>query len=96
MSLKDTRSIIDSIHDGTLENQEFEEVPGFNLQIPKYCPGLSNQSILNPINTWDNKELFTATSKRLAKQFISNFSKYESGTPREVIENGGPDLSKFE
>lgn len=31
MSLKDTRRIIDNIHDGSLEKAEYETMPGFNL-----------------------------------------------------------------
>lgn len=58
MSLKDTRKIIDNIHNGSLENEEYEVLPGFGLNIPKNCDGLKNQNILNPVNTWDNKELF--------------------------------------
>lgn len=67
MSLKDTRQILENIHNGSLENEEYETIGGFNLSIPKHCAGLKNQSILNPINTWDDKELFKQTSVRLAK-----------------------------
>lgn len=35
MSLKVTRQIIDNIHDGTLDNCEYEVMPGFNLRVPK-------------------------------------------------------------
>ena len=95
MSLKDTRQILENIHNGSLEKEEYETVPGFNLSIPKKCEGIKDQSILNPVNTWTDKALFNATSKKLASQFINNFKKYESGTPKEVIENGGPSISGF-
>jgi phosphoenolpyruvate carboxykinase (ATP) len=95
MSLKDTRQILENIHNGSLEKEEYETVPGFNLSIPKNCDGIKDQSILNPVNTWTDKALFNATSKKLASQFINNFKKYESGTPKEVIENGGPNISGF-
>jgi phosphoenolpyruvate carboxykinase (ATP) len=67
MSLKDTRQILENIHNGTLENEEFETIGGFNLSIPKHCNGLKDQDILNPVNTWDDKDLFKMTSVRLAK-----------------------------
>ena len=95
MSLKDTRQILENIHNGSLEKEEYEMVPGFNLSIPKNCTGIKDQSILNPINTWTDKDLFKNTSKKLASQFINNFKKYESGTPKEVVENGGPNMSGF-
>merc|ERR1719262_1609862 len=34
-SLKYTRQLIDAIHDGSLKDVEWEEMPGFGLQIPK-------------------------------------------------------------
>lgn len=57
MSLKTTRLLLDSIHSGDLQKQEYETVPGFNLQIPKQCIGV-DAKILNPINTWADKEAF--------------------------------------
>lgn len=51
MSLKITRRIIDSIHEGELDKAEFETMPGFNLKVPKTISGLDS-NILMPINTW--------------------------------------------
>ena len=57
MSLKTTRSILDAIHDGTLEKVEYEVIPGFNLHVPTSCNGVDPQ-MLNPINTWKFKAVF--------------------------------------
>jgi phosphoenolpyruvate carboxykinase (ATP) len=35
MSLKISRTLLDHVHDGTLEKVEFETMPGFNLRVPK-------------------------------------------------------------
>jgi len=94
MSLKVTRQILDNIHDGSLEKEEFEVIPGFNLNVPVKATGVDS-SILNPVNTWKHKSVFMETSRKLAGQFVDNFEKYIDGTPEHVIENGGPDLSKF-
>ena len=94
MSLKDTRQIIDNIHDGSLEKEEYEVVPGFNLNVPTACKGV-DPIILNPINAWKHKSVFQETSRKLAGQFVDNFEKYTDGTPEHVIVNGGPDLTKF-
>ena len=69
-------------------------MPGFGLFIPKHCEGIDNK-ILNPINTWRDKNDFIKTSKKVAEKFINNFKKYTDGTPADVIKEGGPDLSKF-
>ena len=51
MSLKYTRTIIDSIHKGIFDNEEYENFSVFNFQIPKSCPNVPS-NILNPKNTW--------------------------------------------
>lgn len=94
MSLKVTRAILDAIHDGSLEKEQYETIPGFNLSVPKKCSGV-DAKILNPINTWEHKSVFTLTSKKLAGQFIDNFEKYKDGTPEHVVENGGPTMAAF-
>ena len=54
MSLKNTRAIIDAIHDGKLDNVEFTSSPIFDLGIPTSCPGVPTE-ILDPRKTWSDK-----------------------------------------
>jgi phosphoenolpyruvate carboxykinase (ATP) len=75
MSIKATRACIDSILDGSIENEEFVETPIFGLSIPTKLDGVDTE-ILNPRNTWQNKSLFDASHKELAAMFIKNFKKY--------------------
>lgn len=89
MSLKTTRALIDHIHDGTLEKAEYHTMPGFNLRVPKNVEGIDS-NILLPINTWSDKAAYKEQAKKLATQFIKNMEKYKDGTPKEVIERGGP------
>jgi len=91
MSLKVSRALIDHIHDGSLDNIEYETMPGFNLNVPKQVPGIDSK-ILMPVNTWDDKNAYKEQCKKLASQFIKNFEKYHDGTPKEVIEKGGPKI----
>ena len=80
MSLKVTRSIIDSIHSGELDNCETDIMPGFNLHVPKKVSGVPSE-ILMPVNTWTDKADFKKTAKKLAEGFVKNFKNYEDGTP---------------
>lgn len=48
MSIKHTRKIIDSIHDDSLLDVEYETYPFFNIQIPKTCHEIP-YSTLNPL-----------------------------------------------
>lgn len=89
MSLKVSRGILDQIHNGSLEKAEFTSMPGFNLSVPKNVEGIDSK-ILMPINTWSDHAAYKEEEKKLAAKFIKNFEKYASGTPKEVIEKGGP------
>lgn len=64
-------------------------MPGFNLRVPKAVEGIDS-NILLPINSWSDKSAYNTQAKKLAAQFIKNMDKYKDGTPREVIEKGGP------
>jgi len=90
MNLNTTRSIIDAIHKGELDNVATKNMPIFNLAIPVECPGV-NSNILNPVDTWQNKDEYERVLTNLAEDFIKNFSKYEDKATPEVI-NAGPIL----
>lgn len=92
MSLKISRGILDEIHNGDLDKAEYETMPVFNLRVPKACPGIES-SILMPVNTWKDKASYNEHAKKLASQFVKNFEKYASGTPKEVIQKGGPTIA---
>ncbi|ODV95897.1 hypothetical protein PACTADRAFT_40366 [Pachysolen tannophilus NRRL Y-2460] len=89
--LKYTRSILDSIHNGTLANAEYETFPIFGLQVPKSVPGVPKE-ILNPAANWvDGSKDFTKEVNNLASLFLENFTKYSDKATKEVIA-AGPQL----
>jgi phosphoenolpyruvate carboxykinase (ATP) len=45
-----------------------EKTDIFNFEIPKSIEGIDSK-ILNPRNTWSDKQLFDRTLKNLAQQF---------------------------
>jgi phosphoenolpyruvate carboxykinase (ATP) len=90
MSLKITRGILDAIHSGALEKAKFHKMPIFGVQIPESCPGVDNK-ILDPINTWANKDEYNKTLKFLGEKFIKNFKNYEDQAD-PAIKTGGPQL----
>ena len=90
-SLKDTRALITAALTGALNQVEYKELPIFGFQVPQSCATISDQGILNPENTWDDKAQFAAKSKELAEAFIENFKKFEAGADAEVLK-GAPKL----
>jgi len=87
MSLKYTRSIIDAIHSGELEKVPTKKLHVFGLEIPTSCSGVPTE-ILNPIDTWTNKEDYKATLLQLAKGFQENFKKYEDKASAKIKDAG--------
>jgi len=91
MSIKDTRACINAILDGSINSSEFENLDIFNLSIPKTLNGV-NSEILNPINTWEDKDSYRATLNKLASMFIENFKKYITENAEFDYSQAGPKL----
>lgn len=87
MDIKITRQIIDKIHDGTLENIKTTKMPVFGFNIPESCPGVNNK-ILNPKDTWHNKNEYDTILNNLAGQFSKNFDKYKDKASNDIISAG--------
>jgi phosphoenolpyruvate carboxykinase (ATP) len=84
MKLSYTRTMITAALGGKLEKEEFEAHPVFGMMMPKNCPGVPSK-ILNPRNTWDNKDEYDEKAKALAKQFITNFEKFTGHANDEIL-----------
>jgi len=87
MKLAYTRAMISAALDGDLNNVQYDTDPIFGMAVPTSCPGVP-EAILNPRNTWENKEAYDMAAKNLAKQFKTNFEKYASGVTEEVLAAG--------
>ncbi len=75
ISLKYTRSMVNSALNGNLDNIEYEKHEIFGLNIPKECPSIPSH-ILDPSKTWKNKDEYIKKAKRLAELFEENFNKF--------------------
>lgn len=84
MKLSFTRAMITAALEGKLYNIEMEQDPIFGLAIPKKVPGIPSE-ILNPRNTWADKNAYDEKAKYLAGLFIKNFEKYASGVSEEIL-----------
>ncbi len=84
MKLKNTRAMITAALDGKLNMVEYENHPVFGMAIPKECPGVPTE-VLNPRNTWADKNAYDEKAKYLGGLFLKNFEKYASGVSNEVL-----------
>lgn len=87
MRLKYTRAMITAALNGELDNVNYNEHPQFNLQMPAICHGVP-EHILNPRNTWADKDSYDDKANQLATEFIKNFEKYAIHCDLQVISAG--------
>lgn len=76
MNLTYTRAMVKAATEGLLRNEEFELDNNFNVMIPKAVPGVPSE-VLNPRNTWKDKDEYDKKVKELVAQFHKNFEKFK-------------------
>ena len=91
MSIKNTRACINGILSGAINNSSFDTLPIFNLAIPKELEGVDTE-VLNPRNTWEDKEAYDKAAKELASMYIENFKKYLTDDDNFDFTAAGPQL----
>ncbi|MGB7786829.1 MAG: phosphoenolpyruvate carboxykinase (ATP) [Salinimicrobium sp.] len=91
MKLKYTREMISSALEGKLENVEYQQHPIFGLAMPVECENVPSE-VLNPRNTWKDKEAYDAKANKLADFFQNNFEKFEQKANEEIM-SGAPKAS---
>jgi len=74
MDIDVTRAIVHAALSGQLDEVEFDEDPLFHVMVPRTCPDVHCE-ILNPRNTWADKEAFDRRASKLAQEFKAHFAK---------------------
>lgn len=84
MSLKYTRAMITAALNGELNNVEYIKHPVFGFDMPTSCPNVPSE-LLNPIDTWADRDAYEEKANHLAGLFNKNFEKYASGVTEEIL-----------
>jgi phosphoenolpyruvate carboxykinase (ATP) len=87
ISIKYTRALLNAALTGKLDNVQYKTDPVFGFEVPMHCPDVPDE-ILEPSSSWSNKAEYDKKYLQLAQRFVENFKKFETETPREVIEAG--------
>ncbi|HEY5576303.1 MAG TPA: phosphoenolpyruvate carboxykinase (ATP), partial [Clostridiaceae bacterium] len=87
IKLSYTRAAVDAILSGELKNEDYIEHPVLRVMIPKKCSGVPDE-LLDPRNTWKDKEMYDARALELAVKFKENFMRFKD-VPEEIL-NAGP------
>jgi phosphoenolpyruvate carboxykinase (ATP) len=83
MKLAYTRAIITAVLSGEFEKASFEQDPLFGFAMPTSCSAVPSE-ILNPRNTWVDKQAYDAKASELAQNFITNFTQFENFANAEI------------
>ena len=91
ISIKDTRGIIDAILGGDILNAPTKKIPYFDFEVPTQLNGVA-WGILDPRDTYQNRDEWEEKAKDLAGRFIKNFKKYEGNEAGKALVAAGPKL----
>ncbi|HXT14850.1 MAG TPA: phosphoenolpyruvate carboxykinase (ATP) [Gemmatimonadaceae bacterium] len=88
MKLSHTRAMVAALLRGDLKSVPLHTDPLFGLQVPKTIPDVP-LDVLDPRDTWTDKNAYDEQAKKLAGMFKENFAKYEKFVS-EPVRNAGP------
>ena len=80
-----TRRIVNAVQNGELDNVETQMLEGLNLEVPLSIDGVDSK-LLNPRETWENKNAYDAAAADLIKLFQDNFKRFD--VSEEIISAG--------
>jgi phosphoenolpyruvate carboxykinase (ATP) len=92
ISIRHTRTLLNDALSGKLQQVEYRRDPIFGFEVPKYCEGVPTE-VLEPSNTWGNRQEYFRKYDALAARFIENFKLMLDGCPAHVVEFGPKRLS---
>ncbi len=85
MPIKATRALLNAALDGSLNDVEMRTDPNFGFEVPCSVPGVDD-ALLNPRNTWQDKEAYDREARNLVGKFIDNFKKFEAHVDASVMD----------
>ena len=90
IKIKYSRAMVTAALTGKLDSVKYRHDDLFNLDIPTECPDVPAE-ILDPKNTWHDKDSYELSAKKLAHMFVDNFKKFKEVSPE--IQQAGPKVS---
>jgi len=88
MKIAYTRRMLNAALNGELDNVDYFDDPYFGLKVPLFCPDVPSD-ILNPRNTWIDKNAYDEAANRLAAMFHNNFKQFSDIVTLDVL-NAAP------
>nr|WP_281501579.1 phosphoenolpyruvate carboxykinase [Kordiimonas laminariae] len=83
MPIKATRALLHAALDGSLNDAPMRKDENFGFDVPTEVPGVDT-AILNPRDTWADKDAYDAKAKYLVELFVENFETFSDHVDDEV------------
>ena len=83
ISIHHTRNLLNAALEGNLRDVEYRRDRLFGFEVPTSCPEVP-RDVLDPANTWGNKDEYWKTYDGIAARYLENFKLFSSGCPDEV------------
>ncbi len=84
MEIGYSRALLHAAMSGKLDKAETFQEPFFGLTVPAACPGVP-EKLLNPRDTWKDKQAYDDKARELSARFRDNFAKYAPHVGQEVL-----------
>jgi phosphoenolpyruvate carboxykinase (ATP) len=91
ISIKDTRAIIDTILDGSIEKAKTRHIPVLNLTIPEKLNNVS-EGILDPRETYSQVSDWETTAKNLSSRYLKYFEQFTDTEAGTALVKAGPQI----
>ena len=84
MPIKATRTLLQAALSGSLKGADFRTDANFGFEVPVSVEGVDD-SILNPRETWDDKDAYDVQAAKLVTMFVENFGSFEAHVDGAVL-----------
>ena len=84
MPIKATRALLNAALDGSLNGVEMRIDPNFGFEVPLSVEGVDDR-LLNPRDTWADKQAYDIEARSLVLKFINNFEKFETHVDGAIL-----------
>ncbi len=93
ISIRHTRSLLNAALEGRLDKVKYRKDRIFGFEVPTTCPDVPTE-ILDPSNSWGDKDEYWKKYDALAALYIENFKLFKSGCPEDVAAAGPQRLKR--
>ncbi len=87
ISIRHTRNLLNAALEGKLDKVKYRKDKLFGFEAPESCPDVP-EDILEPSNSWGDKNEYWKRYDALSARFIENFKLFADGCSQEVLEAG--------